>query len=68
MFVAGKRDRGENPPLAVARRASRRAERFDMIVATVLLALIVFGWAVRIAPVESWPRGDFMIVSSLRHA
>jgi hypothetical protein len=68
MFVAGKRDRGENPPLAVARRVSRRAERFDMIVATVLLALIVFGWALRIAPVESWPRGDFMIVSNLRQA
>jgi hypothetical protein len=68
MFVAGKRDRVENPQLGVARHASRRAERFDMIVATVLLVLIVFGWAIRIAPVESWPRGDFMIVSSLRHA
>ncbi len=54
--------------MAVARRASRRAERFDMFVATALLALIVFGWAIRIAPIESWPRGDFMIVSSLRHA
>lgn len=68
MFVAGKRERGEDIPLAVARRASRRAERFDIILATALLALIVFGWAIRIAPIESWPRGDFMIVSSLRHA
>jgi hypothetical protein len=48
-------------------KAMRRAERFDMVVAATLLLLLVFGWAVRLAPVDQWPRGDF-ILASVRHA
>ena len=52
----------------IARRcALRRAERFDMVVASTLLLLLVFGWAIRFAPVETWPRGDFLIALNTRH-
>jgi hypothetical protein len=54
---------------AVARlRALRRAERFDMVVASALLLLLIFGWAIRFAPVESWPRGDFLFAATTRQA
>jgi hypothetical protein len=49
-------------------RALRRAERLDMIVASTLLLLLLFGWAVRFAPMDTWPRGDFLIATSSRHA
>lgn len=53
---------------AMARlRALRRAERFDMFVASMVLLLLIFGWAIRFAPVETWPRGDFLIASNSRH-
>ena len=47
-------------------KAMRRAERFDMVVAATLLLLLVFGWAIRLAPLDQWPRGDF-IIASVRH-
>jgi hypothetical protein len=47
---------------------SRRAERVDMIVATTLLVLLVFGWVVRLAPVETWPRGDYLYSIAMRQA
>jgi len=50
------------------RRALRRAERFDIVVACTLAMFLIFGWAVRFAPVESWPRGDFFVASANRHA
>jgi hypothetical protein len=54
---------------AAARRAAlRRAERFDMVVASTLLVLLIFGWAIRLAPMETWPRGDFLIAFNARHA
>lgn len=54
---------------AMARhRALRRAERFDMVVASTLLVLLIFGWAIRLAPVKSWPNGDFLIAFNARHA
>ncbi len=68
MYVAGKGDRGEDATLAARRRALRRAERLDMIVASTLLLLLIFGWAIRLAPVDHWPRGDFLIATSTRHA
>ena len=39
-----------------------------MVVATTLLALLIFGWAVRIAPIEQRPRGDFLVAFNTRHA
>jgi hypothetical protein len=48
-------------------KAMRRAERFDMVVAFTLLLLLVFGWAVRLAPLDQWPRGDFLIAANARH-
>jgi hypothetical protein len=48
--------------------ARRRAERFDMLVASVLLLALIFGWVVRFAPPETWPRGDFFMASTTRHA
>ena len=54
---------------AIARqRALRRAERFDMVVASTLLVLLIFGWAIRLAPpMDTWPRGDFLIAANTRH-
>jgi hypothetical protein len=53
---------------AIARRSAlRRAERRDMIVASTLLLLLIFGWAIRLAPFETWPRGDFFVASASRH-
>jgi hypothetical protein len=54
---------------ALARRdALRRAERRDMVVASTLLVLLIFGWAIRLAPIETWPRGDFLMAFNARHA
>jgi hypothetical protein len=51
-----------------AATARRRAERFDMLVASMLLLALIFGWVIRFAPPEQWPRGDFFIASAARHA
>lgn len=48
-------------------KARRRAERFDMFVATLLLVLLIFGWAIRLTPFEQWPRGDFNVAANTRH-
>lgn len=47
---------------------SRRAERFDMVVASTLLLLLIFGWAIHWAPPDQWPRGDFLFAAVTRHA
>lgn len=47
--------------------ARRRAERFDMFVATMLLVLLIFGWVIRLTPFEQWPRGDFNVAANTRH-
>jgi hypothetical protein len=31
-----------------------------------LLILLIFGWAVHLAPAVAWPRGDFLIAAT-RH-
>jgi hypothetical protein len=49
------------------RNALRRAERRDMVVATTLLALLIFGWAIHLAPLNTWPRGDFLVATNSRH-
>ena len=54
--------------ISIARRAAlRRAERFDLVVATTLLAMLIFGWVIRFTPFEQWPRGDFQVATSTRH-
>jgi hypothetical protein len=68
MYVAGESDRVEDAVFAARRRALRRTERLDMIIASTVLLLLIFGWAIRLAPVERWPRGDFLIASNTRHA
>jgi hypothetical protein len=56
----------ETRPDAVMAR--RRAERFDMLVASMVLLALIFGWVIRFAPPEQWPRGDFFVASAARHA
>ena len=53
---------------ALARQSAlRRAERCDMLVASTLLLLLIFGWAINFAPTSMWPRGDFFVASAGRH-
>ena len=49
-------------------RALRRAERLDALVAAVLLLLLLFGWAVSLAPVERWPGGHLLTAGRSPHA
>ena len=56
------------PHADAAYTARRRAERFDMVVASMLLLALIFGWVIRFAPPEQWPRGDFFVASASRHA
>lgn len=67
MFAGRKSDRRESATPAIRSRASQRAERFDMIVASTLLVLLIFGYAARFAPFEKWPRGDFLLAAAARH-
>ena len=46
-------------------RALRRIERLDTLVATVLLLLLLFGWAVSLAPVDRWP-GAHLLLTAIR--
>ena len=66
MHDAAKKTRFGEETLA-RYKALRRAERFDMVVAATLLFLLVFGWAIRLAPMDQWPRGDFLLAASTRH-
>jgi hypothetical protein len=59
---------GREDAKAIARRnALLRAERRDMVVASTLLVLLIFGWAIHLAPVNTWPRGDFLAAANSRH-
>jgi hypothetical protein len=49
-------------------RALRRVERLDTLVATVLLLLLLFGWAVSFAPMERWPGGHLLTAGRSPHA
>ena len=68
MHDAAKNASPEEASAMARRSALRRAERIDMVVAATLLVLLVFGWAVKLAPIGQWPRGDFLIVANARHA
>lgn len=67
MHDAAKKASPEDATMIAHRRALRRAERFDMVVAATLLVLLIFGWAIRLMPFEHWPRGDFQIALYTRH-
>jgi hypothetical protein len=67
MHDAAKNASPEDVKTIAHRRALRRAERFDMVVAATLLVLLIFGWAIRLMPFEQWPRGDFQIALYTRH-
>ena len=67
MHDAAKSASPEDADDDARRRALRRAERFDMVVASTLLVLLIFGWAIRLMPFEQWPRGDFQIALYTRH-
>lgn len=67
MHDAAKNASPEDAQTIARRRALRRAERFDMVVAATLLVLLIFGWAIRLMPFEQWPRGDFQIALYTRH-
>jgi hypothetical protein len=32
-----------------------------------LLILLIFGWAMHLAPAVAWPSGDFLIATTARH-
>lgn len=49
-------------------RALRRVERLDTLVATVLLLLLLLGWAVSFAPMERWPGGHLLTAGRSPHA
>jgi len=40
-------------------RTWRRVKRLDILVASTLLLLLIYGWAVRFTLLEHWPRGAF---------
>jgi len=67
MHNADKNASREDPRATARLRALRRAERLDMVVASTLLLLLIFGWAIRFAPMDQWPRGDFLFASAARH-
>lgn len=68
MHDAAKNTSPEEAIVNAHRCALRRAERFDMVVAVTLLGLLIFGWAIKLAPIEQWPRGDFLVAANARHA
>jgi hypothetical protein len=47
-------------------RTLRRARRLDSLVASMLLLLLIFGWAARFAPLEHWA-GISFASSGSRH-
>jgi hypothetical protein len=54
--------------VARARRRMRWLERVDTLVAALLLLLLLFGWAVSLAPVERWPGGYLLTAGRSPHA
>jgi hypothetical protein len=47
-------------------RALRRARRLDVLVASMLLLLLIFGWAVRFAAPEQRPGGGVLATGGPR--
>ena len=49
-------------------RTRRRLERFDTLVAAILLLLLIFGWAVSLAPMARWPGSHLLTAGRSPHA
>ncbi|HEY1247216.1 MAG TPA: hypothetical protein VGF29_20540 [Hyphomicrobiaceae bacterium] len=49
-------------------RTKRRLERVDTLVAALLLLLLIFGWAVSIAPMARWPGSHLLTAGRSPHA
>jgi hypothetical protein len=50
------------------RRTLRRIERFDFLVALLLLMLLIFGWVMDFASRRWWPGGDLLTASRWPYA
>lgn len=50
------------------RRASRRIKRLDILIASILLLLLLFGWVKDLAKAELWPGGGLVTASHGGHA
>jgi hypothetical protein len=48
-------------------RTLRWIRRLDVVVASALLLLLIFGWVARWAPAELWPRGDLPAARGWSH-
>jgi hypothetical protein len=48
-------------------RSWRRARRLDVLLASTLLLLLIFGWAARWVSPELWPRGDHLTAGRSSH-
>jgi len=66
MHNAEKRASREDIARRARLRSWRRVKRFDMLIASLLLLLLVFGWALRFAPLPHWP--GFLTASHSPHA
>jgi hypothetical protein len=58
---------------AIAKRARRiamwrRKRRVDILVASVLLLLLIFGWAKDFVRTELWPASDLLTATRWNHA
>jgi hypothetical protein len=67
MHDAEKNASREEAARTARRRTLRRVRRFDMLIASMLLLLLLLGWVVRFAPPGQWPGGDIFSVGSLPH-
>jgi hypothetical protein len=59
---------GEDLVGSAWQRRLRRIERVDTLVAAVVLLLLLFGWAISLAPVERWPGGYLLTAGRSPHA
>jgi hypothetical protein len=59
---------GEDIAKSARRRTVRRIERFDILVASLLLLSLIFGWAKDLAPAQRWASGDLLTASHWSHA
>jgi cell division septal protein FtsQ len=49
-------------------RRKRRIERLDVLVASLLLLLLIFGWAMDFVRTQLWPGSNLLTASPWHHA